>query len=47
MVRRTAGAESVINLVAGLPSDPEFGAQRRHRLALEQAGDKPEPSSVT
>src|SRR6266852_5731557 len=29
-------------LVAGLPGDPELGAQRRHLLALEQAGDKPE-----
>src|SRR3954454_11372160 len=30
------------NLVARLPRDPELGAQRRHLLALEQAGDKPE-----
>src|SRR5688572_22900362 len=29
-------------LVAGLPRNPELGAQRRHLLALEQAGDKPE-----
>src|SRR5688500_514071 len=33
---------AVKNLVAGLPRDAEFGAQRRHLLALEQAGDKPE-----
>ena len=26
----------------GLPRNPELGAQRRHLLALEQAGDKPE-----
>src|SRR5947208_16457835 len=34
---------AVENFVTGLPRDPEFGAQRRHLLALEQAGDKPEP----
>src|SRR5262245_10409276 len=33
----------VENLVAGLPRYPELGAQRRHLLALEQAGDKPKP----
>ena len=31
------------NLVARLPRDPELGAEGRHLLALEQAGDKPEP----
>src|SRR3954470_20382957 len=30
------------DLVACLPRDPELRAQRRHLLALEQAGDKPE-----
>src|SRR3982750_1345475 len=34
---------AIVNLVAGLPGDPELGAQGRHLLALEQAGDKPEP----
>ena len=34
---------AVEDLVAGLARDPELGAQRRHLLALEQAGDKPEP----
>src|SRR5262245_31827849 len=33
---------AVENLVASLPRNPELGAQRRHLLALEQAGDKPE-----
>src|SRR5262245_39066544 len=33
---------AVEDLVAGLPRNPELGAQRRHLLALEQAGDKPE-----
>src|SRR5262249_51774608 len=33
---------TVEDLVAGLPRNPELGAQRRHLLALEQAGDKPE-----
>ena len=33
----------VVDLVPGLPRDPELGTQRRHLLALEQAGDKPEP----
>src|SRR5262245_52356656 len=33
---------AVEDLVAGLPRDPELGAQRRHLFALEQAGDKPE-----
>src|SRR6476646_10111828 len=33
---------AVENLVAGLPRNPELGAQRRHLLALEQADDKPE-----
>src|SRR5512138_1092291 len=33
---------AVEDLVAGLPGNPELGAQRRHLLALEQAGDKPE-----
>jgi hypothetical protein len=33
---------TVENLVAGLSGNPELGAQRRHLLALEQAGDKPE-----
>ncbi len=32
----------VIDLVAGLPRDPELGAQGRHGLALSQAGDKSE-----
>src|SRR5262245_45500803 len=32
----------VEGLVAGLPRNPELGAQGRHLLALEQAGDKPE-----
>src|SRR4029450_5508617 len=31
------------DLVAGLARDAELGAQRRHLLALEQAGDKSEP----
>src|SRR5262245_8723894 len=31
------------DLVTGLPRDPDFGAQRRHLLALPQTGDKPEP----
>jgi hypothetical protein len=34
---------AIKNLVAGLPRDPNFGAQTRHLLALEQAGHKPEP----
>src|SRR5215216_1134410 len=34
---------AVENLVARLPRDPERSAQGRHLLALEQAGDKPEP----
>src|SRR6185295_4290496 len=34
---------AVVNLVPGLPRDPELGAQGRHLLALEQAGNKPEP----
>jgi hypothetical protein len=33
---------AVEDLVAGLARNPELGAQRRHFLALEQAGDKPE-----
>jgi hypothetical protein len=33
---------AVENLVARLPRNPELGAQRRHLLALKQAGDKPE-----
>jgi hypothetical protein len=33
----------VKDLVAGLPRNPELGAQRRHLLALEQAGHKAEP----
>src|SRR5262249_404153 len=33
---------AVEDFVAGLPRDPELGAQRRHFLALEQAGDKPQ-----
>ena len=33
---------AVEDLVAGLARNPELGAQRRHLLALEQAGDKPE-----
>jgi len=33
---------AIEDLVAGLTGDPELGAQRRHLLALEQAGDKPE-----
>ena len=33
---------TVVDLVAGLARNPELGAQRRHLLALEQAGDKPE-----
>ena len=32
---------AVEDLVARRPGDPELGAQRRHLLALEQAGDKP------
>jgi hypothetical protein len=35
---------AVEDLVASLARNPELGAQRRHLLALEQAGDKPEPS---
>ena len=34
---------AVEDLVAGLARNSELGAQRRHLLALEQAGDKPEP----
>src|SRR5262245_45372625 len=33
---------AVEDLVAGLAGNPELDAQRRHLLALEQAGDKPE-----
>src|SRR5437660_1080739 len=33
----------LVNLVPGLARNPERGAQRRHLLALEQAGHKPEP----
>src|SRR6185295_1379873 len=33
---------AVEDLVAGLARDPELGAQRRHLLALEQVGDKPQ-----
>ena len=33
----------VVDLVPGLPGDPELGAEGRHLLALEQAGDKPQP----
>jgi hypothetical protein len=33
---------AVENLVTGFPRDLELGAQRRHLLALEQAGHKPE-----
>jgi len=33
----------VEDLVAGLARDAELGAQGRHLLALEQAGDKSEP----
>src|SRR6185503_6821820 len=33
---------AVEDLVAGLARNSELGAQRRHLLALEQAGDKPE-----
>src|SRR5687768_12077499 len=33
---------AVEDLVPGLARNPELGAQRRHLLALEQAGDKPE-----
>src|SRR5918994_260199 len=33
---------TVEDLVAGLAGNPELGAQRRHLLALEQAGDKSE-----
>src|SRR5205823_5189997 len=32
---------AVEDLVPGLARNPELGAQRRHLLALEQAGDKP------
>src|SRR6185295_963689 len=39
---RAAVFIAVENLVARLPRNPELGAQRRHLLALEQAGDKPE-----
>src|SRR2546430_3951811 len=31
------------DLIAGLARNAEGGAQRRHLLALEQAGDKPKP----
>src|SRR5579872_7044149 len=41
--RHTAVFVAIEDLVAGLAGDPELGAQRRHLLALEQAGDKPEP----
>src|ERR1051325_4726489 len=34
---------AIENLVARLPRDAELGTQRRHLLALEQAGHKPEP----
>src|SRR6476619_7839990 len=33
---------AIENLVAGLARNPELGAQRRHPLAPEQAGDKPQ-----
>src|SRR5262245_55924343 len=33
---------AVEDLVPRLAGDPELGAQRRHLLALKQAGDKPE-----
>src|SRR5262245_39730607 len=34
---------AVEDLIAGFAGDPELNAQRGHLLALEQAGDKPEP----
>src|SRR5688572_19636575 len=34
---------AVVELVARLPRNAELRAQGRHLLALEQAGDKPEP----
>jgi hypothetical protein len=34
---------AVEDLIAGFAGDAELGAQRGHLLALEQAGDKPEP----
>src|SRR3989441_13041255 len=34
---------SLEDLVPGLPRNAERGAQRRHLLAFEQAGHKPEP----
>src|SRR5436189_6469640 len=33
---------AVEDLVTSLPRNPKLAAQRRHLLALEQAGDKPE-----
>src|SRR5262249_2203238 len=33
---------AVVNLVAGLARNAELRAQRRHLLAIEQAGDEPE-----
>src|SRR5215475_5458718 len=37
----TAVFVAVEDLVAGLARNPKLGAQRRHLLAFEQAGDKP------
>src|SRR5512143_3148047 len=33
---------AVVDLVAGLAGNPEFGAERRHLLAVEQPGHEPE-----
>jgi len=33
---------ALVNLVADLAGDAEFGAEPRHLLAVQQAGDKPE-----
>jgi hypothetical protein len=32
---------AVVELIAGLPRDPELRAERRHLLAVEEPGDKP------
>src|SRR6185295_18699279 len=41
--RDTAVLVPFEDLVTGLTGDPDLGAQRRHFLALEQAGHKAEP----
>jgi hypothetical protein len=38
---------AIKDLVARLAGDPELGAQGRYPLAPEQAGDRPERSSMT